>query len=114
MLRALPLLLLVACGVAARPQVNVLGVARGERLLVEVHNPTDHDLSLRAFDWTLAAAGQTVDKGTLEVRRTVQPGGSTILELPISSRPTGAYRLDGHLRAGDQADWRVSVRGRFQ
>jgi len=102
------------CAGTARPQLNVLGLARGERLLVEIHNPTDHDLSVSDFDWTLAAGGHPLDKGTLKVQRTVNPGGSTVVELPISGRPVGPYRLEGRLRDRDRSTWRVSVRGRFQ
>ena len=112
--RALVVLSLVACAAAARPQVNVLGMARGQKLLVEIHNPSGHQLAIDAFDWKLIAAGHSVEAGTLKVSRSVPPGGSTILELPIEARPVGTWRLEGSLRDAEHASWQVSVQGRFQ
>ena len=114
-MRAVVLVFLVGCSSAAqRPQVSVIGVAP-QRLLVEIHNPTDYSIELDAFDWSLVAGGKKAQAGTLPLHRmALLPGGSTVVELPVSVRPTGAYSLDGRLRADDQATWRVSARGRFQ
>jgi hypothetical protein len=105
--------LLLGCGAAARPQVSVLGLApRGQHLIVEIHNPTGHELAIEAFEWTLTSDGQPRTSGTLPIRRSLVPGGSTVVEVPASV--SGTYRLDGRLRASDRASWRVSVKGRFQ
>jgi hypothetical protein len=116
MLRAsLLVALLAGCSAAAQlPRVNVVGVT-SQRLLVEIHNPTDYPIELDAFDWTLLANGRKAASGTLALHRVaLLPGGSTVVELPVAVRPAGDYRLDGRLRADDRATWRVSTRGRFQ
>jgi hypothetical protein len=132
-----PLLLLAALAgattgcAAPKPDVHVIGVSDdGARastpallVFIEVTNPTGRHILLSRLEYQFDAEPWFATEGRLAIARSLSPGGSTVLEIPVRldalERLAGVtsdvgYRFDGRLFAEDgdrRTDWRVRVNG---
>ena len=127
-------LLASACA-GPRANVRVLGVQQGASadvavadevlvVFVQVENPTSRDLELERLDYTLAADPFFATRGSVDIGRSVQASGSTVVEIAVGL--SGAdlekagesrlpYALTGTLIAdagsGTESRWRVEAKG---
>jgi hypothetical protein len=92
-------------------------------MFVEVVNPTQAQLTLSRLEYQLEASTWFRSRGKVALRRSIGPGSSAVVEIPVpvdpsrrSGRvPTGApYELEGKLYARDnrvERSWKVKVEG---
>lgn len=120
-----------ACAGSPRPQVNVIGVSPARdhdatRMLVvfvEVQNPTKRPIELSRLQYRLEAEQWFDAAGNIPLDRSVSPGASAVLEIPVHFESDAdpdalgaeiAYRLQGTLfvTAGSrEARWPVRAKG---
>ena len=134
-----PLSLLVAfAGLAAfagcaspKPAVKVLGLSDAHTpeaeqvllLFLEVRNPTQRNITLSGLEYELRAQPWFATEGRLAITRSVSPGGSTVLEIPVHLEALRArsradddvpYQFEGRLHARDgnrRTEYPISARG---
>ncbi|RMH45206.1 MAG: hypothetical protein D6689_00425 [Deltaproteobacteria bacterium] len=119
------------CASAPRPHAEIIGVADGRAadqrpvllVFLEVRNPTGRTVKLSQLDYAMAADRWFASRGSLRVARSIRPGGSAVLEIPVPAPATAPpaapservpYTLDGTLRVHTgtvEARWRVRARG---
>ncbi len=118
-----------ACGASRQPQLKVLSVEQATSrptdmvLFVEVVNPAGRPLELERlqyrFERSVHVAGVEPVRGEVELTRTVDPGASVVVEVPLPvdpSLPRGEdLLLAGRLYATqDQLQRSFSVHARIE
>lgn len=124
---------LCACS-GGRPSIKMIGVAQAEQhrggddvaVLVEVMNPSQTELVLSRFDYNLDCDVWAPVEGSVSLSRSVGPGASEVVQIPIRPRAAktrtsaaghSACELSGRLYAVDQKlerSWRVRTQKRFR